>query len=288
MLLGNYNGEENYFAADGPCEILSVITQQVLGGGGGGGGGGFFANSIFNEAAGNIEDTSVTLTWNTSLASTGRVVYDLVPHPGLGSAPNYGYAFSTSDSGVLALAHAMGLAGLTPGTTYYFRAVANGVPEVISVTEHQFNTSLTGPVGPVGGSPDGEGGGTTPPAGGSGGGTGGPTEPPSGGGGTEGTGGGSGETGAGGGEETGGQTGGETGGTGVGEETGTGGGEENPPAGGDADLGANAAGAGDFLSALAGLFDFSTYWWFWLLLLLLLLWWFFIWRRRDDDEDGEE
>ena len=55
---------------------------------------------------------------------------------------------------------------------------------------------------------------------------------------------------------------------------------------GDADLGANAAGAGDFLSALAGLFDFSTYWWFWLLLLLLLLWWFFIWRRRSSVAAG--
>jgi hypothetical protein len=59
------------------------------------------------------------------MAATTRMIYDTVSHLIFGSAPNYGYAFSTTQDPTQTTLHTVTLTGLTPGATYYWRAVAN-------------------------------------------------------------------------------------------------------------------------------------------------------------------
>jgi hypothetical protein len=89
---------------------------------------------ITQEAASTATTDSVTITWTTDHPATSRVVYDTVSHPVAGSAPNYGYANSTgeTDTSLKVTSHSVTVTGLTPGTTYYFRSVSHGSPEVVS------------------------------------------------------------------------------------------------------------------------------------------------------------
>lgn len=84
-----------------------------------------------------------TITWNTDRPTTGRIVYDIVPHSILGSAPNYGYAFSTNtvDAYLKTTTHTITLNNLIPGLTYYFRIISSGSPTNIS---SEFATSSFG------------------------------------------------------------------------------------------------------------------------------------------------
>jgi hypothetical protein len=84
---------------------------------------------ISNEKIINITTTSITLFWHTDHPATSRVVYDTLSHNPAGSAPNYGYAFSTVEETALVTDHTIVIAGLTPGTAYYVRPVSHGSPE---------------------------------------------------------------------------------------------------------------------------------------------------------------
>lgn len=143
------------------------------GSGGGGGGGGISGGlSILNETVEvlDVETTSVTIVWDTSYSSTSRVVYGT--SSGLfdfSSSPNYGYPFSTveedtpaSSNGVFS--HSVTISGLTPGTTYYFRAISHASPDSLSF-EHSFLTLGSPNSGQSGGS-DGVVAGTTNQGGG--------------------------------------------------------------------------------------------------------------------------
>ncbi|MCX6759563.1 MAG: hypothetical protein NT012_03315 [Candidatus Nealsonbacteria bacterium] len=85
---------------------------------------------IFNEQNGEILATSSTLTWYTNLPATTRIIYDTVPHATIGSAPNYGYAFSTIEDPTLTTFHQVVITGLTPGITYYWRPIS-GLPQTL-------------------------------------------------------------------------------------------------------------------------------------------------------------
>jgi hypothetical protein len=76
--------------------------------------------------------STVTIVWTTSEPATSRVIYDTVSHSTLGSAPNYGYAFSTAEDSNKILSHSVVVTGLTPNTPYYFRGVSHGSPETVS------------------------------------------------------------------------------------------------------------------------------------------------------------
>lgn len=86
---------------------------------------------ISGEGSINVTTTSITLIWTTDQPATSRVIYDTSPHS-LGSAPNYGYAYSTVEDSTKVTDHSVTVTGLTSGTTYYFRTVSHGSPESVS------------------------------------------------------------------------------------------------------------------------------------------------------------
>ncbi len=96
---------------------------------------------ISNEANDTPGETSVTVTWTTDHPSTSRVIYDTVSHATLDVAPNYGYANSTSetDTSPKVTSHSVTIGGLVAGTTYYYRVVSHGSPEVVG-DENTFTT----------------------------------------------------------------------------------------------------------------------------------------------------
>jgi hypothetical protein len=60
------------------------------------------------------------------------VIYDTAAHPVfLGSPPNYGYVFSTIEDPAKVTFHTVTITGLTPGVTYFWRAVSHGSPETL-------------------------------------------------------------------------------------------------------------------------------------------------------------
>jgi len=118
---------------DGDIDSSDSDCQEDEGGGGGGGGIVFFHLRIFNEENNTPDTDSVLVTWFTNTPATSRVVYDTVPHStaDLGDPPNYGYAFSTEEDSTKVTYHEMIVDGLTPGVTYYWRAVSHGSGEVV-------------------------------------------------------------------------------------------------------------------------------------------------------------
>jgi len=79
---------------------------------------------ISGIGATNITQTSVTIVWATDVAADSRVIYDTVSHPTLGTAPNYGYANTTTVDMAKVTSHSVNITGLTPGTKYYFRVIS--------------------------------------------------------------------------------------------------------------------------------------------------------------------
>ena len=109
--------------------------------------------TISNETTNTPSETSITITWITDHPSTSRVIYDTVSHAVLDVAPNYGYANSTveTDSSLKVTSHSVTISGLTVETTYYYRVVSHGSPEVIG-DEKSFTTkSVTTSGGEVAG-----------------------------------------------------------------------------------------------------------------------------------------
>lgn len=118
---------------------------------------------VSDEAAAVATDTSTTITWTTDDPATSRVVYDTVSHLSNEITlfpPNYSYAFSTieQDSVTKVTTHTVVLTNLTPGTTYYYRVVSHGSPEIVG-SEKTFTTK-SAPSNPGGTSGSGGTGGS--------------------------------------------------------------------------------------------------------------------------------
>ncbi|MDP3918167.1 MAG: fibronectin type III domain-containing protein, partial [Candidatus Woesebacteria bacterium] len=90
---------------------------------------------------------TATITWTTDKLSTSRVIYDIVSHDSSGSAPNYGYAYSTGtyNESPKVTSHSVTITGLNSNTLYYYRVISEGSPVSIG-NENTFRTlSKAGP-----------------------------------------------------------------------------------------------------------------------------------------------
>lgn len=96
---------------------------------------------ISSESVNAPSETGATIVWNTDHPSTSRVIFETISHLTLGDAPNYGYANSTEEKDVSlkVTSHAVTITGLTAGTTYFYRAISHGSPEVVG-SENSFTT----------------------------------------------------------------------------------------------------------------------------------------------------
>lgn len=106
---------------------------------------------ISHEATNTPGETNITITWTTDHPSTSRVIYDTVSHAVLDVAPNYGYANSTIETDISPkiTSHSVIIAGLATGTTYYYRVISHGSPEVVG-DEKSFTTAAGGDGGVAG------------------------------------------------------------------------------------------------------------------------------------------
>ncbi len=119
------------------------IGEEIIPGGGGGGGGSIIVAGlrIFDENASDITVNETTITWETNLNSTSRVIYSPEGFPHLlqlTNPPNYGYVFSTDEDSNKVINHSITIIDLLPGTTYYFRCISHG--SLAITTEHSFTT----------------------------------------------------------------------------------------------------------------------------------------------------
>jgi hypothetical protein len=110
-----------------------------------------------------LGSNSVKLAWNSNHLATTRVVYDTVTRATTSTAPLYGYAFTTNEDSTYSLHHEVTIIGLTAGTTYFFRAVSHGSPEVASGEVSATTAASTGGGGNFAAGP-GNGGGAVAPA----------------------------------------------------------------------------------------------------------------------------
>jgi hypothetical protein len=94
---------------------------------------------ISDETFTRTSDTSLVTSWTTNYPATSRVVYDTVSHATPGSAPNYGYAYSTApfDTSPEVTSHSVLITGLSTNTDYYFRTISGGSPEALG-TEQEY------------------------------------------------------------------------------------------------------------------------------------------------------
>lgn len=83
---------------------------------------------ISNIHAINITQTGVTITWDTDIPATSRVIYDTTSHPDITgqTAPNFGYSVSTTEDTTKVTSHSVVITGLSPATKYYFRVISQG------------------------------------------------------------------------------------------------------------------------------------------------------------------
>jgi len=128
---------------------ISASFSATGGGGsnnGGGGGTTPVTLNIFDEKTGDPAQSITMLTWRTNIPATTRAIYDTVSHPEVGTAPNYGYAFSTTENSTKVDYHVDLLTDLKPGTTYYWRAVSKDSSEVLG-KELSFTTKEAPPEG---------------------------------------------------------------------------------------------------------------------------------------------
>ncbi|MEK7154732.1 MAG: Ig-like domain-containing protein, partial [Patescibacteria group bacterium] len=95
----------------------------------------------------------ITISWTTDRPTSGRIIYDTVSHSVLGTAPNYGYAFSTDtvDTSPKSTSHTITITGLSDNTIYFWRTVSAGSPTAIGPEKYSRTFSIPGAGGGGGG-----------------------------------------------------------------------------------------------------------------------------------------
>lgn len=268
FIVSFYSGAQNPFQGKSLGFDILVGFQGEEGGllpGAGGGAGGFLPPGLtIQDESVRITvlgETSVTLTWTTSYFSTSQVIYSRYDEPHIldltdntGTPPKYGYKRTTPEYDVSSkvTAHSVTITGLTPGTTYYYRAVSHA--SLAISREYSFTTLVTTNEGTDQGL--GEGGGVS----------GGTTE------------GGSIQQGQG----LGGMAGegiSETGGSVVGAQTGESGGSGGEVVGQTAETKMNS---GEFLAAISNFFNLQNSWWILIIIIVILIILFFLFRKKKE------
>jgi len=126
---------------DGSDSACQTVTPPSSPSGGGGGPSMRYDLVISHEGDTQVLTYTATVTWQTNFFSTSRVIYDTVAHSELGSPPNYGYAYSTPEDSNKVTYHEVVITGLSPYTTYYWRAISSASPEIFG-EEMSFTTEL--------------------------------------------------------------------------------------------------------------------------------------------------
>jgi|GEM_PF-907967 hypothetical protein len=76
-----------------------------------------------STSATQVNESTVLITWYSTLPSTSRVVYGTAPQTIVGPKPNYGYQFSTPEINSNSTYHAVEVTRLKAGEVYYFRPI---------------------------------------------------------------------------------------------------------------------------------------------------------------------
>jgi len=138
-----YSGEYSFsLSVKGTSEDEEYVTPPVVVGGGGGGVAlpGLFIRSDTVEVT-DTQQYSVTISWMTSNFSSSQVIYGaedeahtLDLSDNAGTPPKYGYEHATVEQDVSpkVTSHSVTIYGLSPHTTYHFRAVSYASPPEIS------------------------------------------------------------------------------------------------------------------------------------------------------------
>lgn len=112
-------------AAPGVCPTCAACDSccPVCTGGGGGGGSTYYAE-IKNIRIGQIDESSVLVSWETNRPGSSRVVYGTDSVIGIMPAPSYGYPNASATRADDGLQHSIVISGLRPGDVYYFLPIS--------------------------------------------------------------------------------------------------------------------------------------------------------------------
>jgi len=153
-VVGNYSVEYGVQDSEGlaadPVVLLVYVTVKTVVSGGGGGGSAYFPDvlTITNENVIYLGDGNATVTWNTNLPATSRVVFADNTVPVKGITPLYGYDATNEKNNALLTAHSMTIGGLVDGVDYYFRPVSDK-PFASEVVGKEVTYNFTPIVAPV-------------------------------------------------------------------------------------------------------------------------------------------
>lgn len=143
----------NYDVSDAAGNVAEQVTRTVI-----------VSDLIISEQEQSaISTNSITIAWTTTHPSTSRVIFDTASHTTAStteaSPPNYGYANSTAEDATLVIEHSVNVTSLSASTTYYFRSVSHGSPEVVGNEISVATSAAPPPPAPSGGGGGGGGGG---------------------------------------------------------------------------------------------------------------------------------
>ena len=140
------SGKVTISEGDKTCTVTNTYVP-VVSTGGGGGGSSYVPFGITNSqiaAKCDNDRVSASLSWLSNYAADSRVIYDTVSHNlTLTSAPNYGYAYSTTIYANQVTGHNQIINNLNLNTIYYFRAVSNYNGTEILGEEKTYTENLT-------------------------------------------------------------------------------------------------------------------------------------------------
>ncbi|MFC1999232.1 fibronectin type III domain-containing protein [Chloroflexota bacterium] len=101
---------------------------------------------ISGVMAAGITTSSVVISWNTDEPATSQVVYDDDSH--IGGVPE-DYEWNTIVNPALLLSRSVGLAGLAPNTTYYYRVISRDAADIETVSDEYSFVTLQDTTDPV-------------------------------------------------------------------------------------------------------------------------------------------
>ena len=120
-----------------PCPVYAVTQQEAE----------TLPLAITDVSATNITQTSATISWNTTINATSQVFYDIEFHEDIAD-----YAYYTPKDTTPVTEHSVHLTGLSPFTTYHYRAKSVAVvnsTEFTAISEDYTFTTLAMPLTPM-------------------------------------------------------------------------------------------------------------------------------------------